>query len=345
MPLSLHLIKKWRKLKFQRLWNIPLVIFVRVFSLKNLSTGVKDCKQALDQGVTTSQVIPLSVGQNQINAYCDMTTDGGGWTVFQRRKDGSVDFYRNWTEYENGFGDASGDFWLGNRWIHLLTSVGSYELRIDFNGGRYVKYSSFSVGDAASKYMLTVSGFSGNESQRDKLTYHNGMKFSTYDQDNDQLSGNCAVQYSGAWWYKTCYESNLNGIYGRSDFKGIQWTEHGSNHKTFTEMKFRQPPTWSSFDFIPMMSKLGSLHFLSFFFTQTLHCCCHDEHRHCIMLAKTLCQVCSTIFFYSCCFSDVVKTCSLATPSFLFVVETLLRSAISGGACTLSVCQPSSLGN
>ena len=50
-----------------------------------------------------------------------MDTDSGGWVVFQRRMDGTVDFYRNWTDYVKGFGDLSGEFWLGLSKIHRLT--------------------------------------------------------------------------------------------------------------------------------------------------------------------------------------------------------------------------------
>lgn len=49
-----------------------------------------------------------------------------GWTVIQRRLDGSVDFYRNWTDYRRGFGDLEGEFWLGNEHIHQLTNQGEY---------------------------------------------------------------------------------------------------------------------------------------------------------------------------------------------------------------------------
>ena len=41
------------------------------------------------------------------DVFCDQTTEGGGWTVFQRRLNGSVDFYRYWNDYKCGFGDLN----------------------------------------------------------------------------------------------------------------------------------------------------------------------------------------------------------------------------------------------
>lgn len=62
----------------------------------------------------------------------------------------------------------------------------------------------------------------------DNLNFHNGMKFSTPDQDNDRLGGSsCANTYHGAWWYNDCFQSNLNGRYiGRrvTDAKSMNWS-------------------------------------------------------------------------------------------------------------------------
>ena len=104
-------------------------------------------------------------GLGSFNVSCDMTTDGGGWTVFQRRQDGSVDFYRNWTDYKNGFGSMCGEFWLGLDKINRLTRNKDMKLRVDledFEGGkRYAKYSKFAVEDENEYYNLTVEGYEG----------------------------------------------------------------------------------------------------------------------------------------------------------------------------------------
>ncbi|XP_077967272.1 microfibril-associated glycoprotein 4-like [Styela clava] len=153
---------------------------------------------------------------NKIEVYCDLTTECGGWLVFQRRMNGQVNFYRVWNEYVNGFGDSAGEHWLGLDILHNLTSSRNYELRIDMadwdGNKRYAKYSNFRVGNAQSSYTLSVSGYSGNAG--DSFTEHNGFKFSTKDRDFDtDESRNCAVTYRGAWWYDECHRSNLNGHY------------------------------------------------------------------------------------------------------------------------------------
>ena len=89
---------------------------------------------------------------------CDTTTDGGGWTVFQRRFNGSLDFYRGWESYKNGFGDLNGEFWLGNDNLYRLTAADDVILRVDledFDGSTaYAEYTTFKVADEADKYRI-----------------------------------------------------------------------------------------------------------------------------------------------------------------------------------------------
>ncbi|XP_019853442.1 PREDICTED: fibrinogen C domain-containing protein 1-like isoform X3 [Amphimedon queenslandica] len=208
-----------------------------------------DCKAWKELGIKQNGVYPIKPDNGPaFQVYCDMETDGGGWTVFQRRQDGSVDFYRNWTDYENGFGDLTGEFWLGLSKIHRLTKEGSNTLRVDlgdFEGNtRYANYSTFNVSDGSTEYTLTVGGYSGTAG--DSLTYNNGWRFTTRDNDNDQnRSINCAQHQAGAWWYNNCSYANLNGLYFNTaarNSKGIVW-RHWKGYDVslkFSEMKTRR---------------------------------------------------------------------------------------------------------
>ncbi|KNC22445.1 hypothetical protein FF38_06950 [Lucilia cuprina] len=159
---------------------------------------------------------------------CDAKTNGGGWTLIQRRQDGSVDFYRDWAEYQKGFGQIDGEFFIGLDKLYALTNYnGPQELLIvleDKNEIRHAKYSNFVIGNEHQMYALQHLGvFSGDAGN--SLTPHIGMKFTTRDQDND-IHGtlNCAQEFLGAWWYQKCHSSNLNGKYGDTRYaKGIIW--------------------------------------------------------------------------------------------------------------------------
>ncbi|GFN94691.1 tenascin-r [Plakobranchus ocellatus] len=173
---------------------------------------------------------------------CDMFTDGGGWIVIQRRTTGNVDFYRDWVTYKEGFGSLDDDFWLGNDNIHSITSSGTYELRIDFKykgKSAFAHYSTFSIDDENKNYALRLGDYDGTAG--DSLNYHRRQQFSTFDRDNDDSSGNCAVVYSGGWWYGMCHHSNLNGKWMADVHKGLQWGGlSGSDSVSYSEMKLRK---------------------------------------------------------------------------------------------------------
>nr|AFM93774.1 fibrinogen-like protein A [Apostichopus japonicus] len=215
----------------------------------------RDCYDILQscsgQSPASGQYYIQPDGGNVIKVYCDMETDEGGWTVFQRRIDGTINFYRSWPQYQTGFGNLNTEFWLGNDNIHYLTSQGDYELRVEMNNTLgnhyYAKYSKFRIGDSFSEYLLVLGAYSGTAG--DSLADHNTMRFSTYDNDNDAYSGNCASHSShgrGAWWYKSCVYSNLNGqYYGYSGRPSIYWSHlpGDTDQIPFAEMKLRPRST------------------------------------------------------------------------------------------------------
>ena len=157
----------------------------------------------------------------EAEAYCDTINGGGGWLVVQRRQDGSVDFNRTWLEYEDGFGNLTGEFWYGLRALHCLTGQGGWEMRMDIklaNGTNIIlQYEQFKVASAKDKYKLTVGGFQGTTT--DPMAHHNGMNFTAKDNDNDNRDGdNCALYHGlekpiGGWWYKSCWQIAPNIIY------------------------------------------------------------------------------------------------------------------------------------
>ena len=88
--------------------------------------------------------------------------------------------------------------------------------------------------------LASFSGTAGNS-----LSGNRGYPFSTKDQDNDSWSKNCAVSRKGAWWYKYCSNSNLNGLFHHgkhsSHADGVNWYHwKGDNYSAKrAEMKIK----------------------------------------------------------------------------------------------------------
>ncbi len=141
------------------------------------------------------------------------------WTVIQRRIDNTTDFYRIWTEYKAGFGNETGNWWIGLDKLHALTGAGNgtrlnITMKFLLSGDAvfYAQYSMFRVGNETEGYPIRVAGYSGDAG--DALAYHDSMKFSTYDRENDAHSSqHCAREHKGGWWYKNCQSCNLNSMY------------------------------------------------------------------------------------------------------------------------------------
>ncbi|XP_066299501.1 receptor-type tyrosine-protein phosphatase S-like isoform X3 [Branchiostoma lanceolatum] len=208
----------------------------------------QDCADHYSSGQREDRVYSIGNPASPFNALCDMTYEGGGWTVIQKRHNGVQSFDKSFYEYVAGFGSVfDEDFWLGLDRIHQLTSQKPYKLAVrleDWNGVvADLQYSQFSVKDATSKYTLQIGGYVGT-TPGDSLSNSNGTMFSTTDQDNDNATFNCAeYRGRGGWWYPTsCGQGTLNGYYSPSckgeagdaagcDKTGVVWpTWRGSSY-------------------------------------------------------------------------------------------------------------------
>ncbi|KAM9297493.1 angiopoietin-2 isoform 3-T3 [Morus bassanus] len=203
------------------------------FIAKEEQISFKDCAEAFKSGLTTSGIYTLTVPNTaqEKKAYCDMETGGGGWTVIQRREDGSVDFHRTWKEYKMGFGDPAGEYWLGNEFVSQLTNQKRYVLKIhlkDWEGNEaYSLYDHFSLASEELKYRIYLKGLTGTAGKISSISQP-GNDFSTKDADNDKCICKCSQMLTGGWWFDACGPSNLNGMYyplrqNNNKFNGIKW--------------------------------------------------------------------------------------------------------------------------
>uniref|UniRef100_A0A3P8T9T8 Angiopoietin like 2 n=1 Tax=Amphiprion percula TaxID=161767 RepID=A0A3P8T9T8_AMPPE len=228
------------------------------YSLTNEPSGpFKDCLEALDSGYTTSGMYLLKPdsGNRLMQVWCDQTQDFGGWTVIQRRQDGSVNFFRNWETYKQGFGNIDGEYWLGLENIYWLTNQGTYKLVVtleDWTGRKtFAEYTSFRLESEADSYRLRIGRYHGNAG--DSLTWHNGKQFTTLDRDHDVYTGNCAHYQKGGWWYNACAHSNLNGVWYRGGHyrsryqDGVYWAEFRGGAYSLKKVSMMIRPSANTF--------------------------------------------------------------------------------------------------
>ena len=182
-------------------------------------------------------------GTRTVSSFCDMDTDDGGWTVILRRiphenARTALNFTRSLREYKIGFGEPTGDFWVGLQNVHEWTKFRDYRLRIqltDFKDEEgFAVYDHFYVEGEQEGFKLGISGYSGdigdslsNHGNSDNFTA-DGMLFSTYDEDRDTSHEiNCSSFWGiGGWWFNRCSWANLMGPYrlpGSGDGIGINW--------------------------------------------------------------------------------------------------------------------------
>uniref|UniRef100_A0A8C2Z3J5 Angiopoietin-like 1b n=1 Tax=Cyclopterus lumpus TaxID=8103 RepID=A0A8C2Z3J5_CYCLU len=197
----------------------------------------RDCLAAQEAGHSTSgmYLIRPDEAERPVQAWCEQDIDNGGWTVIQSRRDGSVNFFRNWDSYKSGFGNIDGEYWLGLEGIYNLGRQEVYKLLVEMedwmNKKVYAQYSSFHLEPESVGYRLRLGTYQGNAG--DSLSSHNGKQFTTLDRDKDAFSGNCAHFHKGGWWYNACGQANLNGVWYtggvyRSKFQdGIFWADYG----------------------------------------------------------------------------------------------------------------------
>ena len=161
-----------------------------------------------------------------LQVSCDQETDGGGWIIYMRRLDGTVDFTRNWAAYKYGFGkngDNMTELWLGNENIYqVLQTYGTTEceLRMEVDAfdetNRWLVAINFRMNNESDQYTLNWDNVTGPYPELyANWNYHKFLEFRTIDSENQQCVGKVGALHdmNGGWWYGSCAKIFLTGEY------------------------------------------------------------------------------------------------------------------------------------
>ena len=218
---------------------VSLVVVFLQASKVSFQSGIHEVSDVCEDSSEPFEV-------SKMYARCDVSSDGGGWTVILRRvAGGTVDFNRVWEDYEDGFGHLSGEFWYGLKNIHCLTTREEMKLRIDLRKANVEHitwvYKTFSVNESDDNYRILIG--EGEGPGVDAMAVHNNQQFSTRDEDNYAHSRNCASLRLAGWWYNTCSNALLTGPHvtpAGADWRAkLFWNSNRVSYYPNVEMKVR----------------------------------------------------------------------------------------------------------
>ena len=164
---------------------------------------------SLNVAQTNGSYYIFASNSTRTSSYCSLTILGLKQIIYKSNRISTNKFFaKSWANYKVGFGGLCSDYWLGLDYIHSLTLSGNKSVYIEmYSEGTTTKYdvlySSFSVGDESSRYVLSL-GAKTSGSLNDLSAYHNGLAFSTYDNENSYNSS-CSKRYSAGWWFNKCF--------------------------------------------------------------------------------------------------------------------------------------------
>lgn len=210
---------------------------------KHPSNGTESLDSAAENSTQSSGIYTMNNLHGPFSTssvFCDMTTEGGGWTVILRRTD-NISFNHNWQKYEDGFGDLTGSFWYGLKPLSTLTNSQRCELRIDLynttnsnTSTTYALYRLFKV--QRHNYTLKIGNHSGPAD--DNLSVFDKQPFTVPGSTNNE----CADRRQAGWWYPDNCGSKGAVLTARYRFESMQWYINGISSLVFfpkIEMKIR----------------------------------------------------------------------------------------------------------